>query len=155
MNTQRRKEAYEALHPETKHGANQHTRSSQFENSRSFADDTADKTGVSRQTIARDAARGSKISEDVLTEIRGTELAVQRAMNTQRRKEPLTDGQLKLLQTYQSLTPRAQGVFIPFLKAVIAKRGVQKAALALLRANGDPDAHAKAVEAVDRLGAVS
>ncbi|MHB1302433.1 MAG: hypothetical protein ACYCZB_03035 [Acidiphilium sp.] len=76
-------------------------------------------------------------------------------MNAKRTKDPLTDGQLKLLQTYQSLTPRAQGVFIPFLKAVIAKRGVRRAALALLRANGDPDARAKAVEAVERLGAVS
>ncbi|OZB28217.1 hypothetical protein [Acidiphilium sp. 34-64-41] len=72
--TQRRKEAYEALHPETRHGANQHTRSPQNEDSKSFADDTALRTGQSRQTIERDAHRGSKISDEALAAVKGTDL---------------------------------------------------------------------------------
>jgi hypothetical protein len=51
----------EAKHPETRHGQNQHTRSPQLEDSKSFADDTASKTRASRQTIERDARRGEKI----------------------------------------------------------------------------------------------
>ncbi len=70
--TKRRKDAYEALHPETKHGTNQHTRSGQDVNS-SFAEDTAEKTGVDARTIRRDAERdaerGQKINRDVLQQL--------------------------------------------------------------------------------------
>lgn len=80
-------------------------------------------------------------------------------MNAKRTKDQgpaaITDKELRLLQVFRALTPEAQDLFPSFLYAVIVKRGVRKAALALLRANGDPDANAKAVEAVDRLGAVS
>ena len=49
----RRKELYEAAHPETKHGAVGRGRKEFYENS--FVDDTADKTGRGRSTVARDA----------------------------------------------------------------------------------------------------
>lgn len=70
--TRRRKEAYEALHPETRHGANQHTRSSQV--AKSYADDQAEKTGVHANTVRRDAERGEKVIDEVLDLIRGTSL---------------------------------------------------------------------------------
>lgn len=71
LQTTRRKEIYEALHPEARHGANQHTRSSQFANS--YADDQAAKTGVHASTVRRDAARGEALGED-LAAIAGTAL---------------------------------------------------------------------------------
>ena len=57
--TQRRKEAYEALHPETKHGENQHTRSRQVGDNHAgrFTADTAARTGQSERSVQRDAAR--------------------------------------------------------------------------------------------------
>ncbi|MEE3502545.1 hypothetical protein [Acidiphilium acidophilum] len=71
--TQRRKEAYEALHPETKASQNASSERKTTDNL-SFVSDTADKSGVNRRTVERDARRGSKISADVLSEIKGTEL---------------------------------------------------------------------------------
>ena len=67
----RRKEIYEAAHPETKHGAvGRGGKSSNSENS--FVDDTAKKTGRGRSTIARDARHAKKVA--VLPEIAGTVL---------------------------------------------------------------------------------
>ncbi len=52
--TRRRKEAYEALHPETKNGENQHTRVRQVgEPSDRFTADAATKTGQSERTVQR------------------------------------------------------------------------------------------------------
>jgi ParB family transcriptional regulator, chromosome partitioning protein len=75
--TKRRKDAYEALHPETKHGGDR--KSDQVANlaTRSddrFTADTAAKTGQSERVIQRDAERGSKISEKVLSLVKGTRL---------------------------------------------------------------------------------
>jgi ParB family chromosome partitioning protein len=76
--TRRRKEAYLVLHPETRHGENQHTRSCQLGNSETetkrFTADTAAKTGQSERVIQRDAARGDKVSPDVLAKVAGTKL---------------------------------------------------------------------------------
>jgi len=79
MFTKRRKVAYEAIHPETKHGAtgNGRAKSPQDEDSTPvdrFTLDAAKKTGVSEQTIQRDAARGASIPEPLLQEIAGTDL---------------------------------------------------------------------------------
>jgi hypothetical protein len=52
----RRKEIYETLHPEAKHGANQHSRSGQLVHS--FAEATAHATGKDARTVRRDAERG-------------------------------------------------------------------------------------------------
>ncbi len=84
--TARRKEAYEALHPETRHGENQHTRSRQVGDSTSktatvadlsaipdrFTADTARKTGQSERKVQRDASRGERIAPDVLAKVAGT-----------------------------------------------------------------------------------
>lgn len=76
--TRRRKAAYEALHPETRHGgdrksdqvANLATRS---ETAR-FTADTAASTGQSERAVQRDAERGEKVSDDALGMIKGTRL---------------------------------------------------------------------------------
>ena len=74
MHVGRRKELYEKLHPQTKHGGDRKSakaRSSpQVEDS--FAKHTAKKTGRSRQSVERDAARASKVT--VLADIAGTSL---------------------------------------------------------------------------------
>jgi len=65
--TQRRKEAYEALHPETKHGAigRGHEQSRQLGDSEKadrFTADTAARTGQSERSVQRDATRGGNAS---------------------------------------------------------------------------------------------
>lgn len=72
--TRRRKEIYEALHPETKQGGDRKGDKIKTTNCRSdpFTVDTADRTGVDRRTVERDAARGS-IGDD-LSGLKGTSL---------------------------------------------------------------------------------
>ena len=56
--TAKRKEAYEALHPETVNGTNQHSRVRQVgEPSKRFTADTAEKTGQSERKAHREARR--------------------------------------------------------------------------------------------------
>lgn len=77
--TARRKELYEALHPETRrHVAGAHASNAVQGNasdnlSPAFAEDTATATGVDRRTIERRAARGAALGED-LERIAGTSL---------------------------------------------------------------------------------
>lgn len=70
--TKRRKEAYEALHPESKHGGNQHTRAADA--APSFATDQAAATGQSERAVARDAERGDKIDDRALAAVKGSDL---------------------------------------------------------------------------------
>ncbi len=69
--TAARKRAYEALHPETRHGgdrvSNQVAKSATW----SFADDQAAKTGAAARTVRLDAARGEALGDD-LQRIAGT-----------------------------------------------------------------------------------
>jgi ParB family transcriptional regulator, chromosome partitioning protein len=53
--TRRRKEAYEALHPETAHGKASPNKDA---NLAPFHKDTASKTGESERTVQRNAERG-------------------------------------------------------------------------------------------------
>jgi ParB family transcriptional regulator, chromosome partitioning protein len=69
--TRRRKEVYEALHPETKAAQNASKERKTSANS-AFVSDTAEKSGVSRRTVEMDAARGS-IGDD-LSDLKGTSL---------------------------------------------------------------------------------
>ena len=71
--TRRRKEAYEAKHPETRQGATGRA-GYKNDNLSSFSDDTASKTGVDKRTVERDARRGDKIDANVLASIAGTDL---------------------------------------------------------------------------------
>lgn len=73
----RRKQAYEALHPETRNGENQHTRVRQIGEGMAadrFTEDTAYKTGLSERTIQRNAERGKRIASEALEVVRGTDL---------------------------------------------------------------------------------
>ncbi|SFJ53840.1 ParB-like nuclease domain-containing protein [Aquamicrobium aerolatum DSM 21857] len=72
--TRRRKEAYEALHPETRHGGDRKSDQVDKLSTRSYADDQASKTGVDARTVRRDAERGEKIAEDLLEMITDTHL---------------------------------------------------------------------------------
>lgn len=75
--TKRRKDAYEALHPETKREATlkQNTSSRQLgETADRFTADTAAKTGQSERAVQRDAERGSKISMPALALVKGSKL---------------------------------------------------------------------------------
>lgn len=79
--TQQRKNFYEALHPETRHGAvgrggkkSRQVGDSYTETNDCFTVDTAAKTGQSERAVQRDAARGEKVADDVLEAIKGTPL---------------------------------------------------------------------------------
>lgn len=75
----RRKELYEARHPETKRGGdygNQYTGGrSRLNDTVSFSQDTAAKTGQSERTIQRDVRIAQHIAEDVKDAIRDTKIA--------------------------------------------------------------------------------
>lgn len=70
--TARRKAAYEAEHPETAHGTNQHARSRKLCDSTParFTADTAEKTGRSERSIQMDARRGSAIDPEVMEKVK-------------------------------------------------------------------------------------
>jgi ParB family chromosome partitioning protein len=74
--TRRRKEAYEALHPETRHGSPTVSRQLGDTQGRSetirFTADTAKKTGQSERAVQRDASRGERVAPEVLSQIAGT-----------------------------------------------------------------------------------
>lgn len=73
--TARRKAIYLELHPETAHGANQHTKTGEDNLSTpNFADATARVTGTDARTVRRDAERGEKVIAEVLTLIQGTKI---------------------------------------------------------------------------------
>lgn len=72
--TLRRKEAYEALHPEAKHGGDRKSDQVADSATRSFADDQAEKTGAAPRTVRLHAERGAKVDDAVLDLIRGTKL---------------------------------------------------------------------------------
>ncbi len=58
LHTARRKELYEAKHPETKQGGDRKSKRQIGGLKNAFAKNTAEKTGKSRRTVERDAARG-------------------------------------------------------------------------------------------------
>jgi ParB family chromosome partitioning protein len=76
--TRRRKEIYEALHPETRqHVAGAHAVNAALGNASAklapaFTADTAAKTGQSERAVQRDVTRGERIAEDVLKVVQGT-----------------------------------------------------------------------------------
>ena len=79
--TAKRKELYEALHPETKtpgRGKNQHVPTDKMATGTeapSFADDTAAKTGRSARSVRRDAEIGAAISDAAAVQLHGTAVA--------------------------------------------------------------------------------
>lgn len=73
--TKRRKDAYEALHPETKRGvAGAEARHGRATDNLSFAEETAGATGKDVRSVQRDAARGELVDGKALDAVRGTKL---------------------------------------------------------------------------------
>jgi uncharacterized ParB-like nuclease family protein len=75
--TKHRKDIYEALHPETRHGAiggghDQSRKLCDSAKAERFTGDTAARTSRSERAVQLDATRGEKIVEDVLETIMGT-----------------------------------------------------------------------------------
>lgn len=83
-----RKRIYEALHPETKNGSNQHTRGSANLANPSFGEDIAEKTGFSYRTIARAVALAEALSPEVVKRVRHTPLASNQAALEALAKQP-------------------------------------------------------------------
>lgn len=76
LKLKRRKEIYEALHPETRVGANQHTRVRQFGEgspAERFTADTAKVMGISERSVQRDLARAEALGAALL-KVQGTSL---------------------------------------------------------------------------------
>ncbi|MCM1304834.1 MAG: ParB N-terminal domain-containing protein [Lachnospiraceae bacterium] len=74
----RRKEIYETLHPEAKHGGDRRsdgikTTKCRFENTRSFAEDTAEKLGVTRRTVERQIQMAKNLAPEAKDIIRDTD----------------------------------------------------------------------------------
>lgn len=72
----RRKDAYEALHPETRNGvigATARHAPAKLADA-SFTADTAARTGQSERVVQRDAERGEKVAEEAIELIKGTKL---------------------------------------------------------------------------------
>jgi ParB family chromosome partitioning protein len=70
--TRRRKDAYEALHPETAHGGDRKSSGQVGHlNADRFTIDASEKTGQSERTVRRDAERGESIPEPILQQIAG------------------------------------------------------------------------------------
>lgn len=74
--TARRKELYEELHPETKHGGDEVAKlaTSKGEPEQRFTAATAKVVGLSERAVQRDAERGEKVIPEVLAMVRGTSL---------------------------------------------------------------------------------
>lgn len=107
--TRRRKAAYEALHPETVHGANQHSRSRQLGDSSEaprFTADTAAATGQSERAVQRDAERGEKVSDEALARIKGTRLDTGRYLDSIKNLSPAD----QVAKVEADLTPPSEGV---------------------------------------------
>ena len=74
----RRKEVYEALHPETRHGGDRKsgeikTTKCRFDNVKSFAQDTAEKLGVVPRTVERQIQTAKNLTPEAKGIIRGTD----------------------------------------------------------------------------------
>lgn len=78
--TAKRKAAYETLHPETAKPGPRDNCGKVFHNS--FADDQAEKTGVTSRKVRLDAERGEKVSLAAMALIQGTHLATGRYLDS-------------------------------------------------------------------------
>jgi hypothetical protein len=109
--TVRRKEAYEELHPETRHGgspgASGGGKVARDPKIGSFTKDTATKTGRSRSSVAADATRGKRIDGAVLRLIAGTDLDNGRDMDELARatKDKQSDKVREIKQRKAEKTP--------------------------------------------------
>lgn len=116
----RRKEIYETLHPETKHGGDRKSEGikatkCRFETARSFAQDTAEKLGVTPRTVERQIQTAKNLSPEAKDIIRDTDtrLSKKAAMKLSRlepeqQKEAAGLLAAKEIRTVEEYTARAE-----------------------------------------------
>ena len=80
----RRKEIYEELHPETKHGGDKKseeikTTKCRFDSPKSFAEDTAEKLGVSTRTIERQIQTAKNLTPEAKRIIRNSDTDISKS----------------------------------------------------------------------------
>jgi len=81
----RRKEIYESLHPETKHGGDRSKRTKcPFDTAKSFADDTAEKWGVDPRTVRREIQTAKNLTPEAKEIIRDAKVTKKDALNLSR-----------------------------------------------------------------------
>jgi ParB family chromosome partitioning protein len=119
--TQRRRELYEMLHPETKRGGdrgNQHTggKARQTDNV-SFSRDAALKTGVDERTIRRETRRGANILPEVQDIVQGTYFDQGRHLDALARLPPDEQREIARL-VEQGDNDEAMGALIPELQVM-------------------------------------
>lgn len=86
--TARRKEIYEELHPETRHGGDRKSQTVRLENEGRFTADTAAATGVSERLVQLNAERGEKVVPEALDLISGTKLDTGTYLDKLKRLDP-------------------------------------------------------------------
>lgn len=105
-----RKEIYESLHPETKHGGDRSKRTKcPFAPAKSFADDTADKWGVDPRTIRREIQTAKNMTPEAKKIIEGTKITKKDALKLSRlppeqqedAASQLTAGAIRSVDEYQ------------------------------------------------------
>ena len=110
MFSARRKEAYEALHPEARHGVAgavaKHGGADAKSASASFADDQASKTGQSKRTIQLDAERGAKVCQEALEVLRGTKADTGVVLDMLKEMEPAA----QVVAAYREVQKRKEPV---------------------------------------------
>lgn len=116
----RRKEIYEALHPETKHGGDRRsdaikTTKCRFENVRSFAQDTAEKLGVTPRTVERQIQTARNLVPEAKEIIRDTDTRLSKKaamklsrLEPDRQKEAAALLASKEIKTVEEYTARTE-----------------------------------------------
>lgn len=80
-----RKEIYESLHPEAKHGGDRSKRTKcPFASAKSFADDTADKWGVDPRTVRREIQTAKNLTSEAKTIIGDMKITKKEALKLSR-----------------------------------------------------------------------
>lgn len=124
--TAHRKKAYEALHPETRHGAsgNGRRKSCQDGDSTRFTQDTAERTGRSERVVQRDARRGEAIDPLVLDSVQGSSLDNGRILDdlaaTPREEQPARLAALSISPSTRKVDNPQEGHAVAVMQTVRA-----------------------------------
>lgn len=109
----RRKEIYEALHPETKHGGDRKSRAAKSKRQngalKSFAQDTADRTGRSKRSVQRTVAIAENIDPDVQEQLKDTPVANNKTEWERISKLPPDEQKRLVITIKQAKPPAARG----------------------------------------------
>ena len=140
-----RKEAYEALHPETRNGATGSGREKVRQNgeAKRFTQDTAALTGKSERSVQRDAELGNAIDKGVLDEITDTDLdtgvALKQLIAVPKHEQPAKVEELKL-KAAAGGTKRVARCSVDAAETTPAEQGASAAADWLFKLLGSTNA---------------